>query len=51
MHASRGPTETPERLFDRRWAALALDRALQRLRREYILSSDTRRSRTLCCRT
>ena len=28
--------ETPERLFDRRWAAIALDRALRRLREEYI---------------
>jgi RNA polymerase sigma-70 factor (ECF subfamily) len=27
--------ETPDRLFDRRWAAIALDRALQRLRAEY----------------
>lgn len=28
--------ETPDRLFDRRWAAIALDRALQRLRAEYM---------------
>jgi RNA polymerase sigma-70 factor (ECF subfamily) len=28
--------ETPERLFDRRWAAIALERALQRLRAEYV---------------
>ena len=28
--------ETPDRLFDRRWAMIALDRALQRLRAEYI---------------
>ena len=27
--------ETPDLLFDRRWAAIALDRALQRLRAEY----------------
>jgi RNA polymerase sigma factor (sigma-70 family) len=27
--------ETPDRLFNRRWAAIALDRALQRLRTEY----------------
>jgi RNA polymerase sigma factor (sigma-70 family) len=27
--------DTPERLFDRKWAAIALDRALQRLREEY----------------
>ena len=28
--------ETPDRLFNRRWAAIALERALQRLRAEYI---------------
>ena len=28
--------ETPDRLFNRRWAAIALDRALQRLRAEYL---------------
>ena len=28
--------ETPERLFDRRWATIALDRALRRLRAEYV---------------
>ena len=28
--------ETPERLFDRRWAAIALERALHRLRAEYM---------------
>ena len=28
--------ETPDRLFDRRWATIALDRALQRLRAEYV---------------
>ena len=28
--------ETPERVFDRRWAAIALDRALRRLRAEYV---------------
>ena len=28
--------ETPDRLFNRRWAAIALDRALQRLRAEYV---------------
>lgn len=28
--------ETPDRLFNRRWAAIALDRALQQLRAEYI---------------
>ncbi len=28
--------ETPDRLFDRRWATIALDRALQRLRDDYV---------------
>jgi len=28
--------ETPDRLFDRRWATIALDRALERLRAEYL---------------
>lgn len=32
--------ETPERLFNRRWAAIALDRALQRLRAEYVELGD-----------
>jgi RNA polymerase sigma factor (sigma-70 family) len=27
--------DTPERIFDRKWAAIALERALQRLREEY----------------
>ena len=37
VYASEPSTdETPERLFDRRWATIALDRALQRLRAEYI---------------
>jgi RNA polymerase sigma-70 factor (ECF subfamily) len=28
-------TDTPERVFDRKWAAIALDRAIQRLRDEF----------------
>lgn len=31
----RSDDDTPERVFDRRWAAIALDRALRRLRTEY----------------
>jgi RNA polymerase sigma-70 factor (ECF subfamily) len=30
--------ETPDRLFDRKWAAIVLERALERLRREYAAS-------------
>jgi RNA polymerase sigma-70 factor (ECF subfamily) len=34
-HIDRRDDDTPERVFDRKWAAIALDRALVRLREEY----------------
>jgi RNA polymerase sigma-70 factor (ECF subfamily) len=34
-HIDRRDDDTPERVFDRKWAAIALDRALHRLRDEY----------------
>ena len=43
----RGDDDTPERVFDRKWAAIALDRTLGRLRDEYDQAGKGLLARTL----
>ena len=45
--AERRHQETPDRLFDRKWAAIVLERALVRLRDEYAASGKTDLARAL----
>ncbi len=45
--AERRHEETPDRLFDRKWAAIVLERALERLRNEYAASGKADVARAL----
>jgi RNA polymerase sigma-70 factor (ECF subfamily) len=45
--AERRYEETPDRLFDRKWAAIVLERALERLRAEYTASGKAGVARSL----
>lgn len=45
--AERRHEETPDRLFDRKWAAIVLERALERLRGEYAASGKADVARAL----
>jgi RNA polymerase sigma factor (sigma-70 family) len=45
--AERRHEETPDRLFDRKWAAIVLERALERLRDEYAASGKADVARAL----
>jgi RNA polymerase sigma-70 factor (ECF subfamily) len=45
--AARRHEETPDRLFDRKWAAIVLERALERLRNEYAASGKADVARAL----